>query len=124
MKKLLFILFSICVSNQTHAQPSQFSQQDINAMMDAMKKMQACMQNIDKNEIKRLEQQTKVFEQEIQALCRKGKRSQAQSKAKDVFEEMLKNPISIKLKKCSTIMEGVSSGIEIDDIHVCDAAKN
>ena len=125
MKKLASILalIPLSISAQQYPDMNMESQAEMKQMMETMQKMQTCMLKIDKKELKTLEQKGKVFEKEIQELCNKGKREQAQQKAKQIFKVMMNDPIAIKLKKCTDIMQGMSSEVDIDDLHVCDSPK-
>jgi hypothetical protein len=125
MKKLILTLALIpySISAQQYPDMSMGNQAEMKIMMAVMQKMQACMQKIDKKELKILENKGKVFEKEIQVLCNKGEREQAQQKTKETFQAMMKDPITIKLKKCTDIMQDISSEISINDSHVCDSPK-
>lgn len=125
MKKLtlILVLIPLSISAQQYPDMNMGSQAEMKQMMATMQKMQTCMQKIDKNELKKLEHKGKVFEKEIQELCNKGKREQAQQKAKQIFKVMMNDPIAIKLKKCTDIMQDMSSEVDIDDLHVCDSPK-
>ena len=125
MKKLtlILVLIPLSISAQQYPDMNMESQAEMKQMMETMQKMQTCMLKIDKKELKTLEQKGKVFEKEIQELCNKGKREQAQQKAKQIFKVMMNAPIAIKLKKCTDIMQDMSSEVDIDDLHVCDSPK-
>ena len=125
MKKLtlFLVLIPLSISAQQYPDMNMESQAEMKQMMATMQKMQACMLKIDKNELKTLEYKGKVFEKEMQELCNKGKREQAQQKAKQIFKVMMNDPIAIKLKKCTDIMQDMSSEVDIDDLHVCDSPK-
>ena len=125
MKKLTLILMLIplSISAQQYPDMNMGSQAEMKQMMATMQKMQACMLKIDKNELKTLEKKGKFFEKEIQDLCNKGKREQAQLRAKQIFKIMMNDSIGIKLKQCTDIMQDMSSEVDIDDLHVCDSPK-
>ena len=125
MKKLtlILVLIPLSISAQQYPDMNMGSQAEMKQMMETMQKMQTCMLKIDKKELKTLEHKGKVFEKEIQELCNKGKREQAQQKAKQIFKVMMNDPIAIKLKKCTDIMQDMSSEVDIDDLHVCDSPK-
>ena len=125
MKKLILILVLIpfSLSAQQYPDTDIAGQAKMKKMMGSMQKMQTCMLEINKNEIKILERKGRIFEEEMQALCKKGNRDQAQQKAREMFKVMMNDPIAMKLKKCTDIMQDMSSEFSIEDEHVCDSPK-
>ena len=125
MKKLILtlVLIPLSISAQQYPDMNIGSQAEMKKMIATMQKMQACIQKIDNKEIEILKNRGKIFENEIQALCNKGKREQAQQKTKETFNTMMNDPIAIKLKKCTDIMQDISSEINIEDFHVCDSPQ-
>ena len=125
MKKLILtlVLIPLSISAQQYPDMNIGSQAEMKKMIATMQKMQACIQKIDNKEIEILKNRGKIFENEIQALCNKGKREQAQQKTKETFNTMMNDPIAIKLKKCTDIMQDISSEIDVEDFHVCDSPK-
>lgn len=79
------------------------------------------MQQIDTTEIQKIEQKSKSFEQEVQLLCAKGKRTEAQKKSLKFVKNMMNNPTAKKLKKCTNLMLNLPGEINIEDAHVCDS---
>lgn len=118
---LMLIPFSIS-AQQTNT--SMNNQVEMEKMMKSMQEMQNCMMKIDKNEIIKLEKKTQAFDKEIQALCIKGKREQAQQRAKNIFKNMVNDPVSKKLKECTDIMKNMPSQFEVKESHVCDSPEN
>jgi hypothetical protein len=81
--------------------------QDRQRMMQAISKMQACMQTIDQSKMRELGKKSERVQQEIKRLCAAGKRAQAQSRAIAYGLEMAKSPLLKKIKHCSSYMKGV-----------------
>ena len=93
-----------------------------------MKKVQACMDKIDKKEIKALEHESDNFEHKVSELCAAGKRAQAQAFALSYSKKMMNNATIKAINNCSKMMEGIPlpHGInthENDDknTHICDS---
>ena len=123
MNKLLLILalFSLSVSAQQFQGMNMGNEGEMRIMMESMHKMQACMATIDKKELKTIQQKAEKLGRETQALCKKGKRSQAQQKATDTLNKFKNNPFVIKIKECTDILKSMSSEDEITEAHVCDS---
>ena len=128
MKKLLM---SACLLFPALAMAQQMSEQDMQKMMANIQEMSACMQNIDQNEIKALEQDSKQFESEVKALCNEGKRDQAQQQAIEFSEKMMKAPALVTMRECTEKMTASMKGMmpnmdpeeiakDYSDSHVCD----
>ena len=126
MKKLFLILalFPLSVSAQQFPEMNMENKGEMKKMMESMQKMQACMAKINKNELKTLQQKAEKLERETQALCKKGKRKQAQQKATNAFNKFKNDPFAIKLRKCTDIFESISSENEITEVHVCDSPED
>lgn len=128
MKKLLvsaLLLFPVIVNAQ------QMNQQDMQAMMGQMQEMAACMQTIDRNELKGLEQEAKKFEEEVKGLCKSGKKDEAQEKAIEFARKTMKSPALTTMRKCTEkmpeSMKGMMPNMDPEEIakdyskgHVCD----
>lgn len=102
--------------------------QSMQKMMHSMKKVQACMDKIDKKDIKALEQESDNFEKKVSQLCAAGERDKAQAMALNHSKKMMQNETIKAINHCSKMMEGVPlpHGInthENDDknIHICDS---
>lgn len=123
MKKIFLILtlFSLSVSAQQFQGMKMENEDEIKKIMESMQKMQACMAKINKNELKTIQQNAEKLARETQALCKKGKRKQAQQKAADAFNKFKNDPFAIKLRKCTNILESMSSEDEITETHICDS---
>ena len=80
--------------------------EDRQRMMQAITRMQACMQTIDQSKLRELSQKSQRVQQEIKRLCAAGKRSQAQSRAIAYGLEMARSPLLKKVKKCTDYMKG------------------
>lgn len=128
MKK---ILFSVCLLAPTLAMAQQMSEQDMQKMMAQIQEMTACMQNIDQNEIKALEQDSKQFESVVKGLCNEGKRDQAQQQAIEFSEKVMKAPALVTMRECTekmnASMKGMMPNMDPEEIakdysngHVCD----
>lgn len=122
---------SVCLLVPALAMAQQMNEQDMQKMMAQIQEMTACMQNIDQNEIKALEQDSKQFESEVKALCNEGKRDQAQQQAIEFSKKMMKAPALVTMQKCTekmnASMKGMMPNMDPEEIakdystgHVCD----
>ena len=122
---------SVCLLVPALAMAQQMNEQDMQKMMAQIQEMTACMQNIDQNEIKALEQDSKQFESEVKALCNQGKRDQAQQQAIEFSKKMMKAPALVTMQKCTEKMTASMKGMmpnmdpeeiakDSSDRHVCD----
>jgi len=124
--KLLSTL--LLVSSLSCAQDiTQMDQNQMQAMMQEMQKMQACMSKIDFSEFESLQTEATIIETELKKLCQAGKRDQAQNKAVAYAHKVMKMPALIQMQECSknSAMAELMK-INIDDFqtrHVCDDEK-
>ena len=123
---LLIIPFSISAQQPAHMGMGGpgMNQQDMQKMMAGMQKMQACMQKIDKKKLEIMDQRAQVFSKEIQLLCAKGKRAQAEKKSQKFGKKMMNDPIAKELKKCSDMMTDMIPESAVEDVHACEATQN
>ena len=96
-------------------------------MQNMMQEMQACMQNVDQNKLKALEQRSNQFEAEMKSMCASGKRDEAQAKAIEFGMEINSDPTIQAMRKCGEIMKGmmpmmpiVKQDKDFSKHHVCD----
>lgn len=96
-------------------------------MQNMMQEMQACMQNVDQNKLKALEQRSNQFEAEMKSMCASGKRDEAQTKAIAFGMEIRNDPTIQAMRKCGEIMKGMMPMMPImkqdkdfSKHHVCD----
>jgi len=87
------------------AQNPQMNQQNMQQLMEEAMKAQACMQQIDQNELQKLEQEANAFEAELRKLCAAGKRDKAQKKAVAFGKSFSRKPVLKQMKKCNAMME-------------------
>jgi len=96
-------------------------------MQKMMQEMQACMQNVDQNKLKALEQRSNQFEAEMKSMCASGKRDEAQAKAIAFSMEIRNDPTIQALRKCGEIMKGMMPMMpfmkqdkDFSKHHICD----
>lgn len=107
--------------------PQGVDQQDMQAIMLEMQKMQECMADVDSSELKALEQRSKELEAEVKALCSAGKRADAQDKAVDFSKEIMASKAMQTMKACTADLAAMAPQMNIPDMteelkqkHVCD----
>ncbi len=96
-------------------------------MMQQMQNMQSCMQNVDQEQLKMLEQRAYQTEADVKSLCASGKRDKAQERAISFGKEISKDPTMQAMKKCGEGMKGMmpkmpftNQGEDHSSQHVCD----
>ncbi|MFW2440444.1 MAG: hypothetical protein ACN4GR_13870 [Arenicellales bacterium] len=125
MKKLLMAIFLL-------SPVTVFAQQQMDPeMMQQLQEMSACMATIDQNEINGLEKESDKFEAEVKGLCKSGKRDEAQKKAIEFSQKVLKSPAMVTMRKCTEKMPAAMKGLvpdmsaekiakDFSNHHVCD----
>jgi hypothetical protein len=100
---------------------------DMQKMMQQMEKMQSCMEKVDTDRLKALEQKSRQMETEIKSLCANGKRDEAQKKALSFGKEISNDRTMKTIQKCGEMMKDVMPEItfkgldkESMDRHICD----
>lgn len=135
MKKLLggsLLFASICLPPQASA----LDPQSMQGMMAAMEQVQACMAGIDQQNLRRLEAKSNAINSELHALCKSGKRDEAQKRGLKYAKEITSDPDLIKMMACTKQLESAMAKMpeipgmpampdmsfpEIDEgKHVCD----
>lgn len=98
-------------------------------IMKSIEKMETCMQAIDEKKMDALKENSVRVGDEITALCKNGKRSQAQDKAVVFGKKMLNDATMKAMVKCNESMKDVMKAapvipfdpsVETRDKHVCD----
>ncbi|MCG6938486.1 MAG: hypothetical protein LJE83_10000 [Gammaproteobacteria bacterium] len=118
---ILLLLITTAVNAQNYPGMNE-------ADMQKLQEMQSCMNNIDQEQLKALEQRQNQFDAEVRALCDSGKRDEAQKKAILFEKEMMKNPAVQAVSKCSEITKGMVPEMTFmnqdensSNQHVCDS---
>lgn len=82
----------------------QAQQVDAAAMMKQFEEMQRCMASVDQTAISQLEQQAKVLQTEVSALCAKGDESGARKKAMTFSKEVINSQPLQQIQRCTEKM--------------------
>ena len=129
MKKTIItlsLLIPVVSFAQTSPDMSSAYMQDI---MKSIEEMETCMQAIDEKKMDALKDDSVRVGEEVTALCKDGKRSQAQEKAVSYGKKMLNDATMKAMIKCNEPMKGImkatpiipfDANAEIKDKHVCD----
>ena len=127
MKKTAFMLLLFLPITSFAQNYQGMSEQNMQIMMQQMQEVETCMQKLDQAKMKALEERSRQFEAEINALCASGKRDEAQSKAIAYGKELAKDPTMQAMHKCSAKMKGAMPEMPYTDQqkdrsshHVCD----
>ena len=106
---------------------SNMDQAQIEGFMKQAQAMQVCMANIDQQELETLRVEGEKFAAEIQALCKAGKRDEAQATAITYGKQMVDEPVMQELKECAgmasmMLPQAMWAELENDDTqaHVCN----
>lgn len=129
--KLVTLSLFLLLPLGAHAQmPPGMNPEQMQQMMKQMQAMQACIQNIDRTEMKAFEQRARRMESEVKGLCAQDKRDEAQSVAMAFGMEVAKSPSIQQMKKCGGPVKDFlpkipmpgqeSSGESQSPKHVCD----
>jgi hypothetical protein len=105
---------------------SNMDQAQIEGFMKQAQAMQVCMADIDQQELDALRVEGEKMSSDIQALCKAGKRDEAQAKAVTYGKQMVNEPIMQELKECAgmasmMIPQAMWAELENEDTqaHVC-----
>ena len=108
--------------------PMGMDADEVQKMMQNIKKAQECMAKVDRSEQLTLEVKQMRFEDAVKSLCASGKRDAAQKRALLYEKEIANNSMLKALEKCNQLMgslaEEMSSMDHDEDYskqHVCDA---
>lgn len=100
--KFVSVLLATQLTSTTFAQPPMsMSEADMQKMMSTMEEVQTCFNRIDQKEVETLQQRAKQFKEKLQALCKTGKRQQAQASAKAYYQELMADNTLQQIKACS-----------------------
>lgn len=100
MKTLSSVLFSVLALSLSFSVSADLSREKMQKMMQSMNKVSTCMANIPASDQAKLEQKIQKYVNEVDALCKQGKKSQAQKKAIKYSKTMKQNPTVKKIEKC------------------------
>ena len=127
MKKVLFCQFLLIPVVSLAQNYQGMNEADMQKMMQQMEKMQSCMEDVDTDRLKALEQKSRQMETEIKSLCADGKRDEAQKKALSFGKEISNDRTMKTIQKCGEMMKDIMpeitfQGLDTDskDRHVCD----
>ncbi len=98
----------------------KMDEEEMEAMMAQMQKLQDCIQRIDQSEITAMEQRAKEIAAEVKALCADGKRDQAQEQIITFSKKLAKTPALQELKRCGEISTGMAPMIPLLDQYTVD----
>lgn len=130
MKITVFVLSLLLPAIAFAQDMPNMSEAEIANMMQHVEAMELCMQKLDEKKMAELKKSSARIEAEVAALCKAGKREQAQMKAIAYGEKMANDPITEDVLKCAEPMNGMMTSIpmmpfmdvssENADKHVCD----
>jgi len=132
MRKIILnlLVLPFIVAASLAAAQNTLNGQDMNKIMEQAQKAQACMQSIDQSKLEEIKQGSEKMETEIRALCDSGKRDEAQDKAIDYSQKMMKSEAILKMRECTELMRGMLPEMPFDNFeekmassNVCDELK-
>jgi hypothetical protein len=116
--------FSMSISAQPYPDADMEGQPEMNQMMAVMQKMQNCILKINKKDRQMVEKKSRTFSAEIQSLCAKGKRAEAEKKSQQFGKKMMNDPVIKEINKCSKMMTSMIPESAVEDIHACEATQD
>ena len=90
--------------------------QDTKEMMERLEKAQACMHDLDRTELKRVQAQFQALQADIKQLCDSGQSDQAKTKAVAFAEELDDSLVIDQVKKCAKIMGDMMPEMPLLDV--------
>ncbi len=127
--KIIGIILCLMFPMAAIAQNQSMNAGDMQQMMQLMQKMQQCMAQVDQARLEKIGAESEKFGQEIDALCKAGKRKKAQKKAIAYGKKIMKDPAMVQVKKCGEITKGMlpesmspsfEDDFDFSKKHVCD----
>ena len=85
-------------------------------MMQKVMEMQRCMESVDQQELQRIAEQAREFQQKMEALCANGDSVKVRKQAMVFGEKMRDSESLAKIRECSKIMEGMVPDMPIIDM--------
>jgi len=122
---LMFPVVAIAQNQSMNAGDMQQMQQ----MMQLIQKMRQCMAQVDQARLEAIGEKSEKVGQEIEALCKAGKRKKAQKMAIAYGKKIMKDPVMVQVKKCGKITKGMlpesmppsfEDEFDFSNKHVCD----
>ena len=104
MKKVIGVLIGV-LPLMTVAQ--DWGDFDPDKMARQAQEMQSCMAKIDQADLERLQADAEQQADEIQSLCKAGKRDAAQAAAIKYGKQLLAEPSMQQLQKCASVVEAM-----------------
>ena len=125
MKTTLLILSLLFPVTSLAQSPQGMNEQELQQMMQ---QMQSCMQDVDQDQLKGLEQRSRQVDADIKSLCTDGKRAEAQQRAMDFGLEISQDSNMQIMRKCGEMMQGMMPALPLVDYqqktaegkHICD----
>ncbi|MDX1519091.1 MAG: hypothetical protein R3318_03135 [Gammaproteobacteria bacterium] len=120
------VLFLLSISIQVgHA--GGMTEEQMQQMMQQAEEMQKCFAKIDPSAMKKLETRGRAMDAEVRALCKSGKRDDAQKAAMKYAKEISSSRELQAMKKCGKMAENMMTQMSMlspDEItksgHICD----
>lgn len=128
MKRIVTLaMLLIFVPLSGYAQQPGMSEAQMQQMMEQAKRAQACMADIDQQALLAIGEQGRAMEAEVKALCRDGRRKEAERKVIEFGRMISQNENLMAAKKCGELMQGVAPQVkyptskeEFMDRDICD----
>ena len=126
---ITLIAATIIIVQSAQAQNGRMNEGQMREMMQNAQKMQECMADIDQSAMEDLAARGKKVEAEVKALCKAGKRDEAQNRAMAYGREVNASKEMQAMKKCGNMAQQMmknSPWISNEDekisggSHICD----
>lgn len=126
---VLVLIVSVILLQSVQAQNRQMNEDQMRQMMQNAQKMQQCFANIDQSAMEALTARGKKVEAEVKALCKSGKRDQAQKRAMAYGRELNTSKEMQAMRKCGNMAQQMmknspwmtdENGMASGNGHICD----
>ncbi len=122
-------MFLLSVTVTYAGETGGMSDEQMQKMMQNARKMQECFEKIDRSAFEKLEKEGEEVGAEIDALCKAGKRNEAQARAVAYGKKISESEEMKEIQKCGTMMKGMMDNMplmiqesfdEEKHGHICD----
>ncbi len=129
-KTILLIGLMMAGSAAAQSAPPGLSQEDMNKLMNQAQQLQACLSSLDAQAVERLKNESIAADARMNALCKDGKRDEAQAYAAKFGQQMQASKDLQAFQKCGEQAMGLMKDVPMQKVmqvaqnqqmgHVCD----
>ncbi len=120
MKTPIYLLLLLSPLALFAAEKHEMDEEEMQAMLAQMQKLQDCIQKIDRTEITAAEERAREIADEVKALCANGERDQAQELVITFSKKLAQSSALQELKRCGEISTGMAPMMPLLDQYKVD----